>query len=110
MTQEFGEQPPTTVVAGFSQKAGLLQVTLGYATFPHGVLLLFAQERVADREPVLWRRFWVSRTNAVAEARKLCNDAARYLDMVSTKWRPSEDLDFDDFIEHLRLHVEGGMH
>jgi len=40
-------------VAGFSQKAVLLQINLGYMTFPHGPLMLFAYEKWADREPGL---------------------------------------------------------
>ena len=110
MNPEFGEGPPLTVVTGFSQKAFGLQVVLGYMTYGHAGLVLFATERMADKEPTVWRRYWVTEENAVREAQKLARDAATYLDMVSPRWRPAEDLDFDDFIEHIRLHVEGGMH
>lgn len=100
---------PETVVSGFTQQALALKIDMGYMTFSWGGLMLFAMEQWADRSPVVWRKLWVTRSSALGQARQLCADASRYLDTVSTRWRPVEDLDFDDFIEHLRLHIEGGM-
>lgn len=110
MIEELGTEPPVTIVTGFKQQTYTLQITLGYVTFSHGGLMLLAMEQWGANPPALWRRFWVTKQGAVRAAKRLRDDAAQYLDMVSTKWRPSEDLSFDDFIEHIRLHVEGGMH
>ena len=72
--------------------------------------MLFAMEQIGANQPQLWRRFWVSRESALHYAEVLCADAAQYLDMVSPKWRPAEDLDFDDFQEHLKAYLENSMH
>ncbi len=109
MTDETSA-PPTSMVTGFTQQAFALKIVLGYMTLPDESLMLFAYEQWTGKEPVMWRKFLVPQHSALKSAESLCDDASRYLDMVSTKWRPSEDLDFDDFMEHLRLHVEGGMH
>lgn len=110
MIEELGAAKPVTVVADFTQQAHVLKITLGYMTFPHSGLMLLAMEQWVDRPPTIWRKLWVTRSGAVRAAERLRDDATKYLDMVTTKWRPTEDLNFDDFLEHLRLHVEGGMH
>jgi len=96
--------------AGFCQQAAYLKISLCYGVMPDSSIVLFAMEQLGTGPPQPWRKFLVPRHAAVSAARALCSDAAQYLDMVSDRWRPSEDLDFDDFIEHLRLQVEGGMH
>lgn len=106
----FGTQDPIMVCSGFCQAAGPLKIVLGYSVYSHGGIMLFAMEQMFANAPVLWRRFWVTRESAVSQAGSLCDDAAQYLDTVSPRWRPAEDLDFDDFTEHLRAFIEGSMH
>jgi hypothetical protein len=108
--EEFGAAEPLSIVMDFKHQAYALRITLGYMTFPHSGLMLFAMEQWGDRPPVLWRKFWVTNKGAVRAANRLAIDACEYLNTVSKNWRPAEDLNFDDFIEHIRLHVEGGMH
>jgi hypothetical protein len=96
--------------AGFCQQAAYLKISLYYGVMPDSSIALFAMEQMGTGPPQLWRKFLAPRHAAVRAAQGLCADAALYLDGVSSAWRPSEDLDFDDFIEHIRLHVEGGMH
>jgi len=106
----FEGHEPTGIATGFCQQAGPLKITLGYATYSHEGLMLFAVENWGANPSQPWRRFWVPRETAVAAAQELCDDAAQYLNMVTTHWRPTEDLDFDDFVEHIRAFVEGSMH
>lgn len=108
--EKWGEQEPLAVATGFCQQAAALKITLGYATYKHGGIMLFAMEQVGHNPPQPWRRFWVTKESALRAAEGLCADAALYLDMVSNKWRPAEDLDFDDFQEHLKAYIENSMH
>lgn len=105
------ETEDTTVMAsGFCQKALNLKITLGYSTNSAGGITLVAVEQRNAGVQQPWRKFQVSRENALKAAEELCADAAQYLDTVSQKWRPSEDLDFDDFQEHLRAFLDNSMH
>ena len=108
--KQIDEQEPVNITAGFCQQASLLKITLGYATYKHSAIRLFAMEQIGPHPPQVWRTFWVSRESALDAADGLCADASQYLDMASPKWRPSEDLDFDDFREHLKAFLENSMH
>lgn len=99
-----------SVATGFCQQAAYLKITLGYAAKSTGPISLFAVEQHGAGPHQPWRKFQVSREAALRAAEELCADAAQYLDMVSHKWRPSEDLDFDDFQEHLKAYLENSMH
>lgn len=110
MSKDWGVSEPRAVTTGFVQATFGLKVELGYCVFPGEGLKLIALECLGYGPPKLWKSFWVSRESAVLQALGLVADAQQYLDTVSMKRRPSEDLDYDDFIEHLRLYLVGGMH
>lgn len=94
---------------GFKASAGGLKLTLGYATFESGQVLLFCCEQIMAQPMQMWRRFWVSRESALEEAENLCADAEEYLDAVCLVRRPSEDLGMDDFLEHLKLRLSNEL-
>lgn len=59
--------------------------------------------------PQIWRQFTTPNNAAVEAAVELAADAQEYLGMVNAPQRPSEDLDFDDFLEHVHLTVTGAL-
>jgi hypothetical protein len=95
---------------GFSAKAGNLQIMLGYAEFEGGVYLIYAYENIGNQGPVLWRRFWSNTATVVAAAENLCGEVEEYLDGLHTPWRPTENLDMDDFIDHITHRTTHGFH
>lgn len=107
---DWGSSPPQSVTLGFIQATFGLRVELGYMVFPGEGMKLMAFEHLGHGPPTVWKQFWVSREAALKQALDLVADAEQYLDVVSTKRRPAEALDYDDFIEHLRLYLAGGMH
>ena len=94
---------------GFTVAAGSLVVRLGYKMQPSGVLL-FAYTQIGDASPQPWRQFLAPPESAVEAAMSLAADAEDYAISTGCALRPNEDLDLDDFIEHLRLSVAGEMH
>ena len=102
-------QKPTHHVAGFRISAGNVVLTLGYATFLGGQITLFALSSVAGSPATLWREFWTSIESAISEAEQLCADAEEYAETIGFI-RPVEDLDLEDFIQHLTLRIQNGLH
>jgi hypothetical protein len=99
------EKPPY----GFTVAAGNLVIRLGYKMQNAGVLL-FAYTQIGDAAPQPWRQFLAPPGAAVEAAMALAADAEDYAVSTGHPIRPNEDLDLDDFIEHLSLNVTGEMH
>ena len=93
----------------FKLTAGTLKFELGYVMYKAGVLLL-CTEKIGEQSATLWRRHWVSKEAAVRSAENLITETGDYIDMLGLRERPYEDLDVDDFLEHLRLNVAGLFH
>lgn len=97
---------PEHIVQGFLIVGGNVTVNLGYVLFPQGVLL-FATTKIGAAPPELWRRYWTPRESAVKAAEDLAAWSETYItETLGLSVRPIEDLDLDDFIEHLRLRIE----
>jgi hypothetical protein len=98
-------KPPLNVAAGFNLTGGNVTVSIAYAEYPSAIMFL-VHTKIANQEPVLWRRFWSPKMSAVEAAENLTCEAEDYLlETLGLRPRETEDLDFDDFIEHLRLRV-----
>jgi hypothetical protein len=81
---------------------------LGYATFSEGAVLLFVYESLPQRPLTVWRTVWTTPDSLDRSAEDLLADVNEYLDMVGPQ-RPSEDLDMNDFFEHLTLGASNGF-
>jgi len=105
------EVPPTILrnVYGFRAKAANLELILGYALHRNGLVELYCSERIGTQSPTVWRNFMTTRTSALDAAECLCADVEEYLDQVRSPRRPSEDLDLDDFLEHLGLAINNNF-
>lgn len=101
--------PPQSSTLGFKLVAGTLQFELGYQIYPAGVLLLCV-EKIGSNEATLWRRHWASKEEAVRSAENLVAETYDYIEMLGVQERPYEDLNCDDFLEHLRLNLAGLLH
>lgn len=101
---------PTHFAAGFRASAGYLKLNLGYFIYPHGTVLLFVQEQLQTNPPSIWRSFFTTKQSAVKVAEDLCADAQDYIDNVGVPQRPHEDLDFDDYLEHLKARLNNELH
>jgi hypothetical protein len=99
---------PETAVYGFTLAAGNLVIRLGHVIKEDGVVL-FATTQIADAAPMMWRQFTSPRHAAVDAAERLVEDAEEYAEATGGLIRPSEDLDFDDFVEHLSRTLEGDL-
>lgn len=105
------EQPtPRYVVSGFRAKVGNLMLTVGYAVYDTPAVLLFATETIGTQQPTLWRQFWTSRERAIDAAEELCGACVEYLEEFQAPFRPCEDFEYDDFVEHLRLRLSNQFH
>lgn len=61
--------------------------------------------------PVAWRHFFTPKSSALDEAAQLCADVEEYvIGELGIKVRDVEDLDFDDFLEHLELNINHAFH
>ena len=100
---------PTHVASGFKVSGGMLAIHAAYAIYPEAVLLVSYLESPSGKSP--WRRVWAPRGSAVEVAESLAGAAEHYLtaDLGLTA-RPIEDLDLDDFIEHLSLRLNNALH
>lgn len=105
MNHTSTERPPY----GFTVAAGNLVIRLGYKVQNAGVLL-FAYTQIGDATPQVWRQFMAPPESAIEAAMALAADAEDYALSTGHPLRPNEDLDLDDFIEHLSLNVTGEMH
>jgi len=107
---DWEKAQPRHSAGGFRLVGGNMTIMLGYAVYDEGVLL-HAVTKVGDQAPDLWRRFWASHDVAVASAEEMVDDAEHYMfNTLGLRPRPIEDLDLDDFIEHLQARLEGGLH
>lgn len=101
---------PLYNVRGFTAKATNLHINLGYAVYEGGSVLLYALETIGGGAPTQWRLLWTTKERALDMAESLCADVEEYLDSMRMPWRPVEDLDMDDYIEHLRTRIAGTFH
>lgn len=93
---------------GFRCVAGLLEVSAGYADFG-GPVLLYVIENISGTKRV-WRRVWTTRGSAAEQAEVLVGDIEDYLGSIAAVQRPVEDLDLDDFIQHIFERYNHGLH
>ena len=95
---------------GFMAVRGTVQIYLGYAVFGNAVLL-YCNERIADNQTRQWLRFWTTRESAIEQAEGMCSDVEDYLMSYGhMPARPIEDLDMDDFINHLKARLNDELH
>lgn len=93
---------------GFKLVAGLLELEAGYADFGGPVLLYIIETINGTRR--IWRRVWTHRTVAHEEAEGLVGDAEEYVESLQLIARPVEDLDLDDYIQHITERYQNGLH
>lgn len=97
---------PSHSTFGFRRGGVGLEINLGYVDY--GPQICLAALIVVTGQPAtIWRSHWVPRASAVSAARDLAADAWGYLGDLRLVVRPVEDLDFSDYVEHIRLRVEG---
>ena len=95
--------------SGFMVAAGNVRINCGYAVWPESVLL-FAVISVGGGEFIPWRRFWAPHASAVDAAEGLAGDAEHYLiETLGMALREDEDLNLDDYLEHLHLRITNGL-
>lgn len=95
----------------FTAAAGFLSVRLTYYLHQKGVLLV-AVIVPPMAPPSVWRRYWTSHVAALREAEELAADAEEYLRQMTqgASLRTIEDLDYDDFLEHLKTNLNKEFH
>lgn len=93
---------------GFRAVRGLLVLEAGYADFG-GPVLLYVIEHIGGSKRV-WRRIWTHREVAAEQAEDLVGDIEEYLETINAVQRPVEDLDLDDFIQHITERYQNGLH
>jgi hypothetical protein len=98
-----------TSVSGFRQAAGLVEIILGYVVVGE-VVGLVAVLSLPGAPPQVWRQFWTPKAEAMNAAADLCADCMEYLAKFHLPIRPVEDLDYDDFLEHLHCRINGDLH
>lgn len=95
----------------FKAAAGFLEVHLTYWLHEKGVL--FASLIVPPQAPSrVWLRHWSSHIEAVRSAENLCGESVDYLRRMTggMPLRETEDLDYDDFMNHLATRMNGEFH
>jgi hypothetical protein len=100
---------PLAWVTGFRQASGVVSISLGYAVYPEAVLL-FSTINLPNTPPQLWHQYWTSYVEAERMAESLAGEAEEYLRRFSLPMRPTEDLDYDDFIQHLHTRINNVFH
>lgn len=100
---------PLHAAAGFTMSCGNLKLFFAYALYAEGVLLL-CYEKIGDAGATPWRRHWTSIEAAVDAAENLVGDAEEYVETLGGHTRPVEDLDVDDFIQHLHMRLNNELH
>lgn len=101
--------PVEAPVHGFTLAAGNLVIRLGYRD-NGATVTLFATTQVGASPPQMWRQFEAPKASAVGAAERLVIDATEYAYSSGGLIRPSEDLDFRDFVEHLSAKIQGELH
>ena len=94
---------------GFRIAAGHLKLIFGYGIRHNGTITIVVLEVLAGVTSV-WREVHTTRDAAVECAESLCADAQEYIDNCQFPQRPYEDLDLDDFIEHLHMRLNHELH
>ena len=96
----------------FVQSGGAVDVHLSYLLFQEAVLLSAFVTMPGYPPGRIWRQHWTSYEGSVSAAEDLADDALEYLqDSLGHKnLRPAEDLDYDDFVEHLRARLNKEFH
>lgn len=103
-------QAPDHNAYGFLAVRGTVQMYLGYAVFGSAVLL-YVNEQIADTQPRQWIRFWTSRDRALEQAEQLVERVDEYLNRFKPMpLRSYEDLDSDDFLDHLKARLNNELH
>jgi hypothetical protein len=103
------DEPPIATVGGFTLASGHIAITLGYALYKEAVLL-HSHLHMPNSEPKLWRYHWTSYIEAERMAENLAAESEEYLRKFQLPIRPNEDLDFDDFIDHLHARLNNELH
>lgn len=87
-----------------------LTFVFGHVRRPKGYLTLLVLQQVVGQSPTLWRSIDVPYSSAFEQACALVDDAYGWAyDLGARVERSVEDLGPDDFVEHVRLIVEGGF-
>lgn len=96
--------------AWFKAAAGFVEVRVSYWMHERGILLCAVIE--PPNAPYrVWRRYWTSYEGALREAESLCGEVCDYLtNLTKTQMREVEDLDLDDFLEHLKTRINNEFH
>ena len=94
---------------GFRLSGVGLAISLSYLDYGHSYMLVAFIE-VAGQPLNLWRKVTSPKASAVEAAEDLAAAAEEYIRDLRLVVRPVEDLDYDDFLEHIRLRVEGMFH
>jgi hypothetical protein len=102
-------EPPIANVFGFKSAVGPITVSLGYAMYP-GAVLLYSHLTTPPSPPQLWRYHWTSKEEALRMAESLCAESDEYLSRFNWPRREVEDLDFEDFLEHLSARLNNELH
>ncbi len=105
---ERGE--PRAAAHGFRIAGGNVVVSLAYAIYDEGILLV-AFTQIGAQPPQLWLRRWASHIAALEAAEDLAGRAEEYItETLGLKPRAVEDLDLDDFIQHLDMRLHNEFH
>lgn len=110
MAFPWESKPPLHTAVGFLISGGAVTVNLGYQVYP-GAIRLMAFIRIGGMEPQLWRQHWTSKMAAVEAAENLAADAEEYItETLGLTPRQVEDLDLDDFVQHVHMRVHNELH
>lgn len=97
--------------AWFKAASGFLEVRVSYWVHERGILLCAVIEPPNNAPYKVWRRYWTSHVGALREAESLCGEIVEYLtSMTRSPLRETEDLDLDDFLEHLKTRLDNNFH
>lgn len=108
--QQWPRGPLLGAAGGFREARGTIEVIVGYAVFADAVQIA-AFLKVGPQPPVEWLNRWTSHIEALRAAESMCGEAMDCLDSYkNVPRRPVEDLDFDDFLEHLETRLNGNFH
>ncbi len=100
---------PLKLTHGFKAKAGHCLINLGYTIRPSGIVTLFAFIKFGTMDYEPWREFQCGAESAVSQAMAMARDAIAFLGTQGPA-REVEDLDFDDFIQHLSANINKELH
>ena len=103
--------PPPIICTGFKTMFDAhLTLHFGHVRQPGGYLTLVVLYQMTGQEAQTWRNVDVPYSSAFDGACTLVKDARDWAyDLGARVERSAEDLGPDDFIEHVRLTVEGGF-